>query len=64
MEQKLIDIMFEMVFTAATHEWFQGKSTEDIAAWVRSELANNNIHVYPVGASHGYLSSYTPTAER
>lgn len=55
MEQKLIDAMFQMVLTAATHEWFKDKTQEEIAEWVRTQLAALNITVIPVGSSYGML---------
>lgn len=55
MEQKLIDLLFEMVIVAATNPWFDDKNQEEIAEWVRKQLKDNNIEVVPVGASHGTL---------
>lgn len=55
MEQKLIDLIFALTITAATNPWFKDKTEEQIAEWVRKQLASCNITVIPVGASHGIL---------
>lgn len=54
-EQKLIDAMFEMVFTATSHNWFEGKNREEIAEWIRIQLKALGYTVVPMGASYGVL---------
>lgn len=55
MEQRLVDIMFQVAITCATDPWFKDKTQEEIAEWVRQMLKAMNINVIPVGASHGII---------
>jgi len=52
-EQKLVDIMFQVAFAAAGGG--QGKSQEEIAAWVAGQLRDCGFPTTPVGSSWGVL---------
>lgn len=54
-EQQLVDIMFQMVLTTHSHEWFKTATTEEVAEWVRQQLGKNGFTVIPSGLSHGVL---------
>lgn len=54
-DQRLIDAIFEMVLTVASHSWFENRSQEEIAAWVRVQLKALGYDVVPMGTSHGVL---------
>lgn len=54
-EQKLIDLMFEMVLTTSTHKWFKNKSNDEIAKWARDKLKIFGFKTEPCGASWGVL---------
>lgn len=55
MEQKLVDAMFQMVITAAQNEWFRDKDSQQVAEWVRKQLALMGVDVIVVGSSYGIL---------
>lgn len=55
-EQQLIDIMFQMVLTTHSHQWFKTATVEEVAEWVRQQLGKNGFKVEPCGSSHGVLS--------
>ncbi len=52
-EQELIDIMFQIAFTAAKK--MHKKSTPEIAAWVAEQLKECGFPTTPCGASWGVL---------
>lgn len=54
-EQKLIDILFEVGLTIHSSTWFETRSSEEVAEWIRLQLENNGFNVKPCGASHGKL---------
>jgi len=54
--QLLIDICFEIGIMTATHEWFRGKTTEEVADWIRTKLSNCGFKTIPVGMSWGVLA--------
>lgn len=55
-EQKLVDIMFEIVFTIKDNPtWSSSLTNEEMAEWVRNQLWGCGIEVDPVGSSHGLL---------
>lgn len=51
-EQKLIDIMFEVVMVSKT---MQDMSNEVLALWVRRQLTACGFPTEPIGASWGVL---------
>lgn len=53
--QKLIDIGFDAVLTAAKNDWFRNKNNDEIAAWFRKQLDLCGYKTTPVGMSHGTL---------
>jgi len=52
-QQKLVDIMFQIAITSAKH--MHGRDNEEIAAWVRDQLAASGFPTVPMGASWGVL---------
>jgi hypothetical protein len=55
-EQELINIMFEVSLTInSKRAYFDGKSNEEIAAWVAEQLRGCGFDTQPVGSSWGYL---------
>lgn len=56
MEQKLIDIMFEVGLMIKNHDHFRKLDNEQTAEWIRQQLKQCGIVVVePCGASHGVL---------
>jgi len=55
--QKLVDIMFQIGLTihANDNEWLDGKSTEEIATWIASQLRQCGFDTVPVGSLWGKL---------
>lgn len=54
-QQKLIDIMFDLVLSAHSWESFQSKSINEIAEWVASNLKECGFDTKPIGSSWGVL---------
>lgn len=54
-EQKLIDIMFEIGLMIHNNEWFNEKSNEEIAEWIREQLKMCGFDTKPIGSSWGVL---------
>lgn len=54
-QQKLVDIMFEVGLTIATHECFKNKSHEQIAEWIAGQLRACGFDTTPAGSSWGVL---------
>lgn len=52
-EQKLIDIMYQVAFTTASH--MHNKSNEEIAKWVSKQLSDCGFKTEPRGSSWGVL---------
>ena len=52
-EQKLVDIMFEIAFTSA--KYMHDRSHEEIAEWVRQNLADCGFPTTPIGSCWGTL---------
>jgi hypothetical protein len=55
MNQKLIDICFDLVLTSTSSPELCAKSNEEKAEWVRRQLRLCGYEVQPVGCSHGVL---------
>jgi hypothetical protein len=53
--QKVINIAFDAVLTAAKHDWFRDKDNDEIAAWLREQLEDCGYTTVPIGCSHGTL---------
>lgn len=54
--QRLVDVIFQLVFAAADHAEVKPNWTrEQQATWVREHLANAGISTKPVGQSWGVL---------
>jgi hypothetical protein len=53
-KQKLVDLCFEFAIKAAAH--MHGKTNEEIAAWVSSNLKECGFPTYAVGSSWGVLN--------
>lgn len=57
-EQKLIDIMFEIGLTIASHEFFANhKSNETVAKWISEQLKKCGFETEPTGSSWGVLKN-------
>lgn len=57
-EQKLVDICFDLVLTCLRPEskaFFEQKTDEEKANWVREQLKACGIDTTPIGASFGVL---------
>lgn len=55
-ERQLVDLFFEVgLFLALDSQLFEGKSTEEKAEWLRSQLSNAGFETIPMGSSWGYL---------
>ena len=54
-EQKLIDIMFEIGLMIHNNEWFNEKSNEEVAEWIREQLKMCGFDTKPIGSSWGAL---------
>lgn len=54
-EQKLINIMFQIGLTIHNSEWFQGKTNEEVAEWIASQLRECGFDTQPMGCSWGVL---------
>jgi len=54
-EQKLIDIMFEIGLMIHNNEWFNEKSNEEVAEWIREQLKMCGFDTKPIGSSWGVL---------
>ncbi len=55
-EQELVDLCFELVFTAVEcHDYFKDKTKVQIAEWVSGRLAGCGFPTVPVGMSWGML---------
>lgn len=55
--QRLINAVFELVFTAADYAQKRGPewTREEQAEWLRYHLASVGVHTKPVGSSWGVL---------
>jgi hypothetical protein len=53
--QKLIDIVFQTTIMAATHEYFRGKSIQEVAEWTAGQLRDCGFPTVPCGMSWGVL---------
>lgn len=54
-EQKLIDIIFEIGLMIHNNEWFNEKSNEEVAEWIREQLKICGFDTEPIGSSWGVL---------
>lgn len=57
-ERDLVQICFELVLTATDDrnlQFFQGKSNDEKAAWVRQKLLDCGFETTPVGMNYGHL---------
>ena len=54
-EQKLIDIIFEIGLMIHDNEWFNGKSNEEVAEWIREQLKLCGFDTKPIVSSWGVL---------
>lgn len=54
-EQRLVDIMFEMVLRATDDEVFCKKSRDDRMKWVADKLRGCGFDTIPMGMSWGVL---------
>ena len=54
-EQKLIDIIFEIGLMIHNNEWFNEKSNEEVAEWIREQLKMCGFDTKPIGSSWGVL---------
>lgn len=56
MEQKLIDIMFEMALTMHSHsDHFKTQTREQVAEWVAGQLRSCGFDTAPCGSSWAVL---------
>lgn len=56
MEQKLIDICFQIGLAVHSNEWFfREKSSEQVAEWIATQLSECGFPTRPVGGSWGIL---------
>lgn len=53
-EQKLVDLLFKFTIVSAQH--MHGRTSGDIAAWVRANLDACGFKTQPIGSSWGVLS--------
>ncbi len=54
--QELIDIMFQIGLSIHINRtFFEGKSQDEVAAWIRTQLNGCDIPVIELGSSYGYL---------
>ena len=54
-EQKLIYIIFEIGLMIHNNEWFNEKSNEEVAEWIRKQLKICGFDTKPIGSSWGVL---------
>lgn len=50
-EQKILDIMMDCIMTTRHSSWFEGKTNEEVAEWVRLQLSQCGIETVPMGMS-------------
>ena len=56
MEQKIVDLCFEIALTMADNSsFFKEKNHEEIAGWVADQLKKNGFPTKPIGMSWGVL---------
>jgi hypothetical protein len=55
--QEIIDIMFQIAFTAKENEWCRKADSEEFAAWIRNQYKQCGLELVPVGSSHGSIST-------
>lgn len=54
-EQKLLDIMFQVVLKVHNHPYFKDKSDEEVCAWVLDQVNKCGFKAIPMGSSWGVL---------
>lgn len=54
-EQKLVDIMFEMIISAVDTSWFKTATRNDVAEWGADTLQKNGFPTHSSGLSWGVL---------
>lgn len=55
-EQKLVDIIFDIVLTLRENtEWLKNTSREEAAEWTAHQLRECGFDTQPIGASWGVL---------
>lgn len=64
-EQKLIDLMFQMVLVATNDPVFCNRPRGERMAWVANNLRDSGFDTHPIGMSWGVLvdSSFRDTIE-
>ncbi len=61
MEQKEINLLYNLTITIHEHEWFgkrkKPRDREEVQEWVAKQLADSEIYTTPCGSSWGVLTT-------